>query len=122
MVAYYDEVELCNPLGSHVKQHKLGIVFYFLANISPKYRFQLKTINLAIAATAPVIEQHELDSILQPFVADLNSLATTGITISTNGNDRNYKGALLAFLADNLASNDIGGFKSLFLFVVVVLV
>ena len=27
VVAYYDEVEICNALGSHVKQHKLGIVF-----------------------------------------------------------------------------------------------
>ena len=27
LVAYYDELELFNPLGSHVKQHKLGIVF-----------------------------------------------------------------------------------------------
>ena len=27
IVTYYDEVELCNSLGSHVKKHKLGIVF-----------------------------------------------------------------------------------------------
>ena len=28
IIAYYDEVEICNPLGSHVKKHKLGVVFY----------------------------------------------------------------------------------------------
>ena len=27
-----DEVEICNPLGSDVKQHKLGIVFYTLGS------------------------------------------------------------------------------------------
>ena len=87
VVAYYDEVELCNPLGSHVKQHKLGIVFYSLGNIHPKYRSQLKTINLAVVATVPVIEQHGLDSVLKPFVNDLNILATAGITVTTHGHD-----------------------------------
>lgn len=29
IIAYYDELELCNPLGTHVKQHKLGMVFFF---------------------------------------------------------------------------------------------
>ena len=41
---------LPNPLGSHVKKHKLGI-----GNIAPKYRSQLKAINVAIVATLPVI-------------------------------------------------------------------
>ena len=29
IIAYYDELELCNPLGTHVKHHKLGMVFFF---------------------------------------------------------------------------------------------
>lgn len=97
IVAYYDEVEICNPLGSHIKQHKLGIVFYTLANITPHYRSQLKIINLAIVATTPVIEKHGLDEILKPFIADLNILATTGISVSVHGIPRTFKGALLAF-------------------------
>ncbi len=24
IMAYYDDVEVCNPLGSHAKKHKLG--------------------------------------------------------------------------------------------------
>ena len=62
------------PLGSHFKQHKLGIVFYTLANIHLKHRSQLKNINLAIAATVPVIEKHSLDSVLEPFISNLNSV------------------------------------------------
>lgn len=116
IIAYYDEVELCNPLGSHVKRHKVGIVFFSLGNIHPKYRSQLKAINLAVIATVPVIERNGLNCILQPFVDDLNQLSTIGIDISTSGGKRNFKGALLVFLADNLASNDIGGFKKSFSF------
>ena len=77
IVAYFDEIELCNPLGSHVKQHKFGIVFYTLGNIDPNYRSQLRLTNSAIVAIVPVIEAHVLDKILQPFVDDLNTRATT---------------------------------------------
>ena len=45
-----------------------------------------------------------------------NILGTTGIELSVGGSMRVYKSALLAFLADNLASNDLGGFKKSFSF------
>ena len=116
IVAYYDELEICNPLGAHIKRHKRGIVFYTLANIAPKFRSQLKLINLSIVTTVPVIEKYGLDCILKPFIADLNTLATTGMSIYVHGSLRQFKGALLAFLADNLAANDLGGFKKSFSF------
>ena len=28
VIAYYDELEVCNLLGSHIKKHKLGLVFF----------------------------------------------------------------------------------------------
>ena len=30
IVAYFDELEVCNPLGTHTKKHKLGIVLFML--------------------------------------------------------------------------------------------
>lgn len=116
IIAFYDEVEICNPLGSHVKQHKLGIVFYTLGNIAPKYRSQLRVINLAIVATVPVIEVYGLHNVLQPFIEDLNELASSGVSVRIDGCDKVFKGALLACLADNLASNQLGGFKESFSF------
>lgn len=116
IVAYYDELELCNPLGSHVKKHKLGIVFYTLANIEARFRSQLKMMNLAVVATVPIVEKHGLDQVLKPFISDLNILSTIGMTVVNGESSRLFKGALLAFLADNLASNDLGGFKKSFSF------
>lgn len=116
IIAYYDELEICNPLGSHIKKRKLGIVFYTLGNIAPIYRSQLRLINLSLVATVPIIEKHGLNKILEPFISDLNLLSTQGITLSVCGLQKTYKGALLAFLADNLASNDLGGFKKSFSF------
>lgn len=116
IIAYYDELEVVNPLGSHTKKHKLGIIFFTLANIKPCFRSQLKVMNLALVATTPIIEKYGLDRILEPFISDLNLLTTTGITVEINGSPMLFKGALLAFLADNLASNDLGGFKKSFSF------
>ena len=116
IVAHYDEIELCNPLGAHVKKHKVGVVTYTLGNVHPKYRSKLKLTQLAIIATIPVIEKYGLHAILKPFIHDLNILSTTGVEINVDGITKLYKGALLAFLADNLASNDLGGFKKSFSF------
>jgi len=37
IVAHYDELEVCNPLGSHVKSNKVGVVSYTLGNVHPKH-------------------------------------------------------------------------------------
>ncbi len=116
IIAYFDELEVCNPLGSHVKKHKVGVVFFTLGNIHPKCRSTFKAINLALLATKPVIERHGIDAILKPFFRDLSALATTGISLNFQGRNQTFKGALLAFLADNLASNELGGFKLSFSF------
>ena len=81
IIAHYDELELCNPLGTRVKEHKIGIVFYTLGNIHPKFRPSLKAINLAICVRYPLIEEYGINKILEPFVHDLSVLHTTGITV-----------------------------------------
>ena len=116
IIAYFDELEVCNPLGSHVKKHKLGLVFFSLGNIHPKLRSSLKAINLVAVASSIVIDKYGMNKVLEPFVRDLNILATQGIKVAVNGRERVFRGALLAFLADNLASNALGGFKLSFSF------
>ena len=116
IVAYYDEVETCNPLGSSSGKHKLGCVFFTLGNIRPMYRSGLKDIFLLVVAKSSTIKTNGIDSILKPFLDDLKILYDTGVTIHYNGKDENWKGTLLAFLADNLASHEIGGFKESFSF------
>ena len=116
IIAHYDELELCNPIGTHVKQHKLGIVFFTLGNIHPKFRSTLKAINLAVCARYQLIEKYGMHKILEPFIEDLKILYSNGVTVDVKGEQHKYKGALLAFLADNLASHLLGGFKMSFSF------
>ena len=48
---------------------------------------------------------------LKPFVKDLKKLAQGGITVTIKSHEYTFKGNLVVFLADNLASHTIGGFK-----------
>ena len=59
--------------------------------------------------------KYGLHKILEPFVKDLNILATTGVQVRVDGIERMYKEALLTFLVDNLGSNALG-FKESFSF------
>lgn len=52
-----------------------------------------------------------MDEFLRQFVEDVNKLSENGITVNVDGQVRHYKVALLAFLADNLAAHQAGGFK-----------
>ena len=109
IIAFYDEVERCNSLGSHVNKHKLGVILFALGNIPPKYWSILRTIQLVLAATCPMIENNGLCIILKPFVDDLKNLASNGITVSVGGEEKVFRGALFVFLGDNLASHSLGG-------------
>ena len=51
-----------------------------MGNIPPTFRSTLKAMNLAIVCTKPVLENHGID--MEPFIHDLNVLATTGITVN----------------------------------------
>lgn len=111
VIAYYDELEVVNPIGSYVKKHKLGCMFYFLANIRPQYRSTLKTIQLIAVGKYEDIVKYGIDYFMQPFVEDLKTLYCDGISILVGGKERVFYGGLLAFLADNLAAHLVGGFK-----------
>ena len=112
LTAYYDEIELCNPLGSHTKVHKIGCLFFSICNIHAKFRSQLKSMFLVMLATAPVINTHGIDEVIfRPFVEELQNMHNEKLEVTINGRNEVFEVALLAFLSDNLAAHQIGGFK-----------
>ena len=111
IVAYYDELEVVNPIGSYVKKHKLGCIFFFLGNIRPQYRSTFKAIHLVALGKSEHIAKYGIDSFMTPFIEDLKILYCDGITVLMNGKEHTIHGALLAFLADTLAAHSVGGFK-----------
>ena len=111
VIAYYDELEIVNPIGSYVRKHKLGCLFFFLANVRPQFRSTYKAIHLLAVARSQDIEKYGIDKFLTPFVEELKELYCDGIEVSINGQSHIFYGGLLAFLADTLAAHSLGGFK-----------
>ena len=72
--------------------------------------------DLSVLHTTGVTVEVKFDP-LEPFVHDQSVLHTTGVTDEVKFDlSYTFKGALLAFLADNLASHLLGGFKLSFSF------
>lgn len=85
IMAYYDDVEVCNPLGSRSKKHKLGIVvmllcmkynyllyvalfYYTLGNIPPKYRSSLRAIQLLAVLKSNDLQLYGPDKVIEPLM------------------------------------------------------
>ena len=94
---YYDEVEICNPLGSSRGKHKLGMsskistmrtllnivlythvgmFYYHLDNLHPRYRSQTKVIQLAAICRHKYIKKYSISSVMEPIVKDLIALVS----------------------------------------------
>lgn len=101
IILYYDDVEICNPLGSKAKVHKLGmnilctrtyhlycymycildtnvdilfntgIFYYMLGNLRPMFRSSLKSIQLLCIVKAGFIQKYGSNCVLQPFMNDI---------------------------------------------------
>lgn len=111
VIPYYDELEVVNPIGSYIKKHKLGCLFFFLGNIRPQFRSTFKAIHLVAVARSTDIDTFGIDAFLLPIVEDLKILYCDGITVPVGGKECTFYGAVLAFLADTLAAHSLGGFK-----------
>ena len=77
----------------------------------PKFRSKLKCIFVVAVARSVVIQKHGMNLFLKSFVESMQSLATNGLSVTINGNERHFKVGTLACLADTLAIHALGGFK-----------
>ena len=99
IIAYFDELEVTNPIGSYVNTHKLGCLFFILGNIRPVYRSTVKAIFLVAIALTSDIDKYGIDMFLKPFVDDLKELYLNGLTIFEGEHgEKTIYGALTVFL------------------------
>ena len=86
---YYDELEVCNPLGSKRTKHKLGKIlreeifplslfkgaFYFnIGNVHPKFRQRLSNIKLLALTKSAIINEHGINEVMKCIVEDIKKL------------------------------------------------
>jgi hypothetical protein len=114
LIVYYDDVEVCNPLGSRAKKHKLALFYYSLGNISPVHRSTMKAIQLLAIMKSNVLTKYGPDVILHNFMADVKKLESDeGVIFNINQTDYKFNGTITLIPGDNLASQYLGGYKSL---------
>lgn len=113
IILYSDEIELCNAIGTRVKQFKLLLFYYIIGNLPKIYRSVLNAINLYAVVTTSDVATYGFDTILQPLLEDMQKLSTAGghpIHLKS-GNLIRINAALVAYVADSPAAHQAIGLK-----------
>ena len=110
LLLYQDSFEICNPLGSSKKKHKLLAVYAMIGNLPPQYRSSLDNIILVMLVKESHIKVFGQKIVFQQLLYDLIKLETEGIELQ----GRRVKCQLFSFWGDNLGSHMIGGFSESF--------
>ena len=105
---YQDSFEVCNPIGSSKKKHKILGVYLTLANFRPHVRSNIDQIVLVLLCKEVDFKYFGQRAIFSRLIDDLKDLENNGIDI-IDGKEP-IKGGLCAILGDNLGSHCIGGF------------
>ena len=109
---YIDDLELANPLGTSRKIHKVCAVYWVLANVPPKYRSTLHTIQLGMLVKRTDVVLYGYEAVLAPLLRDVRILEQDGVFIESLG--LNIKGTILCVSADNLGAHGLAGFVESF--------
>lgn len=112
LTLYIDDFEVCNPLGTSRKKHKLCGVYWILSNLPPGSNSALSSIYLAILCKSDDIKKFGFEKVLEPLLHDLRVLEEQGVFVSVVGEF--VKGAVQCVVADNLAAHGLGGFVESF--------
>ena len=109
---YVDDFEICNPLGTSRKKHKITAVYLVLADVPSLLRSELNSIFLAILCRAEDVKRFGYSAVLEPLLKDLVYLEEEGLYVPALG--RRVKGTVFSVVADNLGTHSMGGFVESF--------
>ena len=109
---YIDDFEVCNPLGTSRKKHKLCAIYWVIVNLPVKYRSSLSSIYLALLCKSVDTKTFGFDRVVEPLLRDLQLLENEGIYISRLGTS--IRGTVLYVSSDNLGAHAFSGFQESF--------
>nr|XP_055065480.1 uncharacterized protein LOC129447733 isoform X2 [Misgurnus anguillicaudatus]XP_055065481.1 uncharacterized protein LOC129447733 isoform X2 [Misgurnus anguillicaudatus] len=109
---YIDEFEVCNPLGTSRKKHKLCGVYWVLDNFPPGSHSALSSIYLAVLCKSDDLRKFGFQEVLNPLLKDLVILEEHGVFISQL--NECIKGTVSCVVADNLGAHGLAGFVESF--------
>ena len=90
-------------------KYKSSAFSFVPGNVPIKLRSRCD-INLVMILPATLISKYGYQSILQPFLEDLEKLETSGIKVAVEGRSTIFHSTLSMVIANNLAAQALGGF------------
>lgn len=108
LLLYSDDFEVCNPLGTSRKKHKVTGVYWVLADIPSVLRSTLSSIYLTVLCKADDVKKFGYPRVLEPLLSDLKSFEEDGLFVPCLG--KIIKGTIFSVIADNLGAHSVGGF------------
>ena len=110
---YIDDFEICNPIGTSRRIHKICALYWTLGNLSPGCQSSLSSIHLALLVRSLDLKEYGYEAVLEPLIRDLVSLEQHGLFLPKLG--KCVKGTVQCVIADNLGAHSIAGFLEYFL-------
>ena len=114
---FYDEFEVCNPIGSKRGIHKLGGLYYTLQNLHHDgFNSTLHNIHMLALFSSIDLVKYGFEPILAPFMSELAELESdAGMElVLRDGKVIRKRGTLIQTPADNLGANAICGYVESF--------
>ena len=108
---YQDAFEICSPLGSSKKKHKVVGVYCMLGNLPPHQRAKLDNIMLIMLVKESLLKKFGQSVVFRRLVSELSTLSSCGFSVDGK---QCYPFTLLGILGDNLGSHYVGGFTENF--------
>ncbi|XP_057333574.1 uncharacterized protein LOC130672830 [Microplitis mediator] len=109
---YFDEFEVCNPLGSRSGIHKIGAFYFTILNFPSYVNSNLNNIHLLALCYNLDIKEFGINSILDVIMNDIKILETKGIFIESLNSV--VKGTLVSLSFDNLGGAMLLGMNESF--------
>lgn len=109
LILYQDTFEVCNPLGSSRKIHKLVGIYMVVANVPAYNRVHVDQIQLSALRLEKDLIAFGFNKIFEIIIKDLRYLEKEGIASKFLPLQK-VKGSVIAIACDNLGSHQIGGF------------
>ena len=97
IVLYQDSFEVCNPIGSSKRKHKILAVCMSFANFPPHFRSSVENIQLVLLSKEKDFKYFGQKKIFKPLIHDLKKIEETGVSVCLNGKDTVVGNTLLHY-------------------------
>ena len=112
LALYIDDFEVCNPLGTSRKIHKITAVYWVVLNLPPRFRSTLTSIQLALLGKSVDVKEYGYEKFLEPLIKDIKCLEQQGVFVQVL--DQFVRGTVFCVCADNLGAHGLAGFHESF--------